>query len=140
MSATSATNSPMGAAPLVAGGQQKQAESSEDYRDVVLILNDRWRVIEGRDRIQWILQYRNRAKTVARDVWRGRSYCHTREALIRICEAQVELDKEHRTVLAELPEIFSGGEGGQGRSSKRASTFCSWQSSDVADTAQLCRD
>jgi hypothetical protein len=61
MSATSATNSPMGAAPLVAGGQQKQAESSEDYRDVVLILNDRWRVIEGRDRIQWILQYRNRA-------------------------------------------------------------------------------
>ena len=50
-------------------------------------LGPRWRVIECRDGIQWILQGRNQAETVAGSDWRGRSYCRTRAALIRCCEA-----------------------------------------------------
>jgi hypothetical protein len=33
-------------------------ESADDYARIVAILNDRWRVIECPDRIQWILQHR----------------------------------------------------------------------------------
>jgi len=61
----------------------RPAESADSY-PVVVRLNGRWRVIACRHGVQWILQYRNRAETVARDVWRGRSYCRTREALIRV--------------------------------------------------------
>jgi hypothetical protein len=59
------------------------AESDGSYARVVAVLNSGWRVIECRHGIQWILQRRNRAETVARHVWRGRSYCRTKEALIR---------------------------------------------------------
>jgi hypothetical protein len=54
-------------APSVGTRRHRRAESSEDYPDIVAILNARWRVIACRDNIQWILQYRNRAETVARD-------------------------------------------------------------------------
>jgi len=66
-----------------------KVESSDAYRAVIVNLNGRWRVIECRDGCQWILQYRNRAETVAADVWRGRSHCGTREALIRSCDKHV---------------------------------------------------
>jgi hypothetical protein len=85
----------------------RPAESSDDYTDVVAILNDRWRVMASREGIQWILQYRNRAETVAGDVWRGRGYCHTGEALIRACDAHAgSVDPESRTILVGLPEWF----------------------------------
>ena len=61
------------------------AESDPAYPNIRL--NDRWRVIVCRDGIQRILQARNRSETVARDAWRGRSYCcSTREALIGCCD------------------------------------------------------
>jgi hypothetical protein len=60
------------------------SESDDAYPN--LSLNGRWRVIECRDGLQWILQARNRTETVARDAWRGRSYCRSREALIRCCD------------------------------------------------------
>ena len=53
------------------------AESVDSYTYVVAVLNDGWRAIECLHGIQWVLQYRNRAETVARHVWRGRSYCRT---------------------------------------------------------------
>jgi hypothetical protein len=82
----------------------RRAESSNDYPDVVTILNHRWRVITCRHGIQWILQYRNRAETVARDSWRGRSYCRTKEALIRVCDAHAGcITPESRAVLDALP-------------------------------------
>jgi hypothetical protein len=49
------------------------AESDDKYAHLVIVLNDGWRLIECRHGIQWILQYRNRAETVARHVWRSRS-------------------------------------------------------------------
>jgi hypothetical protein len=86
-------------------GARPVAESDEAYPN--LRLNDRWRVIECRDRLQWILQARNRAETVARDVWRGQSYCRTREALIRCCDRYAgALDPAAVAALRGLPERY----------------------------------
>jgi hypothetical protein len=83
----------------------RTAESDDSYPHLVTVLNNDWRVIECRDGIQWILQYRNRAKTVARHGWRGRSYCRTKEALIRCCDEHAgEIGPDARLTLAALPE------------------------------------
>ncbi len=86
-------------------GIRPVAESDEAYPH--LPLNSRWRIIECRDCRQWILQVRNRAETVARDVWRGRSYCTSREALIRCCDRYAgALDPAAIAALRALPERF----------------------------------
>ena len=87
------------------GSRQRPAKSSDDYTDVVAILNDRWRVIACRHGVQWMLQHRNREETVAGDVWRGRSYCRTKEALIRCCDEHAgQIDPAARLTLVALPE------------------------------------
>jgi len=81
------------------------AESDDSYPHMVAVLNRVWRVIVCRDGIQWILQRRNRAETVARHVWRGRSYCRTKEALIRCCDEHAgQIDPATRMTLEALPE------------------------------------
>jgi hypothetical protein len=78
----------------------RSAKNQEPFQ-----LNARWRVIACRDGIQWILQYRNRTETVAGGDWRGRSYCRTREALIRCCRAYSgEIDPAAVAALQTLPE------------------------------------
>jgi hypothetical protein len=100
----------------------RSAESSDNY-PVLARLNSRWRVIACRDGIQWILQYRNRAETVARDGWRGRSYCRTKEALIRVCDAHAgDIDPNAAAILACLPEWFPEEQYAPARNSRRAST------------------
>jgi hypothetical protein len=85
------------------------SESSDDYPEVVAVLNARWRVIECRHGTQWILQHRGRAETMATSRWRGRSYCRTAEALIRCCHAQArEIGPSARNILAALPERIDG--------------------------------
>jgi len=80
-------------------------ESADDYLRVVAILNARWRVIACRDGIQWILQRRNAPETARGDDWRGRSYCRTREALIRCtCAVAGEINPAAARVLASLSE------------------------------------
>jgi hypothetical protein len=78
-------------------------ESADEYPSVVTVLAERWRVIECSDGIQWIVQYRASAKTYATSRWVGRSWCTTREALmrrcIRFCGSARGLDR--------LPERFS---------------------------------
>jgi hypothetical protein len=80
-------------------------ETADDYGRVVVDLNPKWRVIECRDRVQWILQYRIRPPGHPRnDNWCGRSYCQTSEALIRcVREHAGEIDPAACTVLAGLP-------------------------------------
>ena len=58
-------------------------EEAEDYRAVVTVLNRRWRVIECRDGIQWILQRRAGLRH-GQPRWDGRCYCRTREGLMRV--------------------------------------------------------
>ena len=79
-------------------------ESYDDYPRVVAKLNDRWRVIECRDRIQWILQRQDAQKGPRGPIWRGRSYCRTSEALRRCCrEEGIEIDSGVLAPLFELP-------------------------------------
>jgi hypothetical protein len=81
------------------------AESDDSYPSALAVLNSSWRVIICRHRTQWILQYRNRAETVARHVWRGRSFCRTKEALIRCCDEHAgQIDPAARMTLAALPQ------------------------------------
>jgi len=81
------------------------AESDGSYARVVAVLNGDCRVIECRHGLQWVLQHRNRAETVARHVWRGRSYCRTKEALLRCCDEHAgQIDLAARMTLEALRE------------------------------------
>jgi hypothetical protein len=122
------------------GSSGSLAESSDDY-PVIATLNTRWRVIACRHGIQWILQYRNRAETVARDVWRGRSYCRTKEALIRVCDAHAgKIAPDARFVLDALPEWFPENQNAPGRITRSVLTSCA-QSIDyttIEPDASVC--
>jgi hypothetical protein len=90
--------------PLDAPKAVNRNESSDSYGEVVAVLNRKWRVIRCRNGVQWILQSRDSA-TAAKGVWRGRSYCRTKEALLRDCAAHAgELDPTAVGLLAELPD------------------------------------
>lgn len=85
-------------------------ESDDGYQPVIAVLADRWRVIECRDGIQWILQYRIKSpETHTRDDWRGRRYLRTRRALIaRSYEAVPEISPSALAILHALPEHIEG--------------------------------
>jgi hypothetical protein len=90
--------------PLDSNEDANRKESADGYSRVVAVLNGKWRVIECRDRIQWILQSRDSLKATV-GVWRGRSYCRTKEALLRVCAAHAgEIDPGAAAVLAALPD------------------------------------
>ena len=83
-------------------------ESDTGYRAVVAVLNDRWRVIECRDGIQWILQRQDAARSLHGAPWRGRSYCRTRAALIRdVGRHAGEISPAAMAILEALPERLS---------------------------------
>jgi hypothetical protein len=87
--------------------QAASLAESDDRYPAVAILNQRYRVIRCRDGIQWILQCRvrpDRPERVTRDDWRGRSYCRTREALVRCCSLVGEIDLLAAAALRTLPE------------------------------------
>jgi hypothetical protein len=83
-------------------------ESAEGYGPVVAVLNGKWRVIECRDRVQWIVQSRDGTD----GLWRGQSYCRSKIALLRICGG---IEGEARATLEALPDwldplpIFKNG-------------------------------
>jgi hypothetical protein len=80
------------------------AETADNYAGIIAILNSYWRVVECRDRLQWILQRRGSPKTSRRDDWRGRSYCRTAEALRRhVREFTAPIDPAAAAILAALP-------------------------------------
>jgi hypothetical protein len=114
--------------PAITSGRAfslRSVESAGDYSKAVATLNDSWRVISCRDGIQWILQYRNRSQTVARDAWRGRSYCRTREALIRVCDIHAGLIRyDARVVLAGLSECFPEKQSVRGQTSESVFPLC----------------
>jgi len=77
-----------------------RGEENDTY-PVVATLNGRWRIIVCKNSIQWILQTRRGGP----DSWRGRSYCCTREALVR-CARQhaAQLGGDALAILLRLPE------------------------------------
>jgi hypothetical protein len=75
-------------------------EENDTY-PVVASLNDRWRVIVCKNSIQWVLQQRRGG----RNHWRGRSYCLTREALIRCSHEHAgTIAGDALVILLRLPE------------------------------------
>jgi hypothetical protein len=56
-------------------------EEADSYPAVIVSLNDRWRVIECRDGMQWILQQRKGQRN-GQAVWRARRYHRGRGALL----------------------------------------------------------
>jgi hypothetical protein len=89
----------------VRGEVMSIAESDNLYTGIVVVLNSGWRVIECRHGVQWVLQHRNRAVTVARHVWRSRSCCRTKAVLIRCCDEHAgQIDPAARMTLVALPD------------------------------------
>jgi hypothetical protein len=57
--------------------------------------------------VQWILQHRGSPKKPRRDDWRGRSYCQTREALIRCTrEFAGAIEPVAIAILTALPALI----------------------------------
>jgi hypothetical protein len=63
-----------------------RAETADDYSGLVANLNPDWRVVECRDRAQWILQRRGSPKKPRRNDWRGRSYCRKPRRCVAVRE------------------------------------------------------
>jgi hypothetical protein len=80
-------------------------ESADTYSGLVAQLSADWRVVECRDRQQWILQRRGSPKKPHTNDWRGRSYCRTAEALRRCTRDYAgAIHPTAAAVLAALPD------------------------------------
>jgi hypothetical protein len=73
-------------------------ENDDAYSPVVARLEDRVRVIECKDDMQWILQ------VLRGEQWQGIAYCRTRDALIRASKARGYIYEP----LNALPEHYDG--------------------------------
>ncbi|WP_457650682.1 hypothetical protein [Profundibacter sp.] len=78
-------------------------ETADEYRRVVFRAG-RYRVIECRHGIQWILQKRRNRKSPRGVAWEALGYCQTRKALDRLCRANIGSTTQH---YAQLPERFA---------------------------------
>jgi hypothetical protein len=81
-----------------------RGEENDTY-PVVAPLNGRWRVIVCKNSTQWILQTRRGGP----DSWRGRSFCSTREALVRCARLHAgDIAPDALVVLLRLPARIGG--------------------------------
>lgn len=79
-------------------------EEADSYPAVIVSLNDRWRVIECRDGMQWILQQRKGQRN-GQAVWRGRRFHRNRDALSSsIRELSGEVTKTAPADVLSLPQ------------------------------------
>lgn len=78
-------------------------EEADDYRHVVVVVNQNWRIVECRDGIQWILQQRS-GQRHGQPRWQSRKHNRCKETLIRNVHAfSGEVAPIAREVLDELP-------------------------------------
>lgn len=83
-------------------------ESDDGYASVVAVLNARWRVIECKDRIQWILQFAKSRRDTR--VWEGRSFVRSREGLFRVVSHHAgPVSPDALAILQFLPARFPEG-------------------------------
>lgn len=95
---------------LTAATPISSLESDDAYQPVVTRLNERWRVIVCRGHIQWILQYRASKETAPGAGWRGRSYCRSREALLRDVGYRAgEIGPGAIAMIEALPPVVGNG-------------------------------
>lgn len=62
---------------------QSHRERDDSYSKVIIQLAPRWRIIECRNALQWIIQHRS-AKPLNRGYWLGVSYLTSRNKLIEV--------------------------------------------------------
>lgn len=83
-------------------------ETADIYVGQIAQLGDRWRVINCRDHLQWILQRRD-AQRSGQPRWTGVRYFRSREALVRACRTLCErIDPGGMAMLLTLPERIGG--------------------------------
>ena len=76
---------------------------------LVAQLNETWRVVD--DPLQWILQRRKGNPRKKNSGWRNRSFCRTREGLLRcVREYCGEVDHDALARLEALPDYHSDWE------------------------------
>ena len=82
-------------------------ERDDNYSKVIIQLTPRWRIIECRNALQWVIQHRS-AKPLNRGYWLGMSYLTSRNKLIEVSTGLNLLsDVSMKDVLAGLPETIS---------------------------------
>jgi hypothetical protein len=82
------------------------SEEADDYDNIVVKLNDNWRVIVCAASIQWVLQRRT-GERHGRARWEGRSFCRTSEALNRLSRRHAGvIDPTAAAILAGLPNLI----------------------------------
>jgi len=82
-------------------------ERDDNYSKVIIQPAPRWRIIECRNALQWIIQHRS-TKPLNRGYWLGVSYLRSRNKLIEVSTGLNLLsDASMKDVLAGLPETFS---------------------------------
>lgn len=90
--------------------QRQHHETADNYVRVLVRLDQNWRVIECKDRIQWILQRRDAVRS-GQTRWKGVRYFRTRKALIRASRALCgPLCLNEAAVLIALPDRIGGVE------------------------------
>jgi hypothetical protein len=86
---------------------QSHRERDDSYSKVIIQLAPRWRIIECRNALQWIIQHRS-SKLLNRGNWLGVSYLTSRNKLIEVSTGLNLLSDATMTdVLAGLPETIS---------------------------------
>lgn len=82
---------------------QSHRERDDSYYKVIIHLAPRWRIIECRNALQWIIQRRS-AKPLNRGYWLGKSYLTSRNKLIEVSTSLNLLsDASMSAVLSKLP-------------------------------------
>ena len=82
-------------------------ERDDSYSKVIIQLAPRWRIIECRNALQWIIQHRS-SKLLNRGHWLSVSYHTSRNKLIEVStRLNLLSDVSMKDVLAGLPETFS---------------------------------
>jgi hypothetical protein len=98
-------------------------ESADDCSGLVVQIDADWRIIECRDRQQWILQRRGSPKKPRANDWRGRSYCRTAEALRRCTRDYVgTIDPNATQSLDALPPFIDSAAGATNTRLRRPAT------------------
>jgi hypothetical protein len=83
-------------------------EEADNYEAIVVKLNTGWRIIECRDGIQWILQ-RLAGQRHGRPRWEGKSYCRTRQGLLRSVHDRCgPVDTAAVAIVQGLPDWIGG--------------------------------
>ena len=89
------------------GNVHSHRERDDSYSKVIIQLAPRWRIIECRNALQWVIQHRS-AKPLNRGYWLGMSYLTSRNKLIEVSTGLNLLsDASMKDVLAGLPGTIS---------------------------------